>query len=216
MKQLPENITIQQVKSALSSELLAELAHQKFLPKGRSLEIPKNQNSTIKESAVIVLLILKNNEIHLCLTRRNSNLKHHPGQISFPGGKIDKAEDDSVKTALRELEEETGVDQKSVTICGILSDLYVSVSNFLIHPVVGFLDHVPHFIPNHHEVEEIMLIPLNAFFNTKHLSESTVETSFGKIDVPCYTINKQVIWGATAMILSEFTELLSMFYYRQE
>jgi len=213
---VPEHITFQQIVKALSLVLPAELAHQKFLPKGRSLEVLKGRIPTFKESAVLVFLILQAGELHLCLTRRNSNLKHHPGQISFPGGRIDGDEQDSVKTALRELEEETGVDQKTVSICGQLSDIYVSVSNFLIHPVVGFLDHEPQFKLNPHEVEEIILIPLKAFFDQKNHSESTVETSLGVIKVPCYSIGGEVIWGATAMIISEFTELLLMSFCPKE
>lgn len=209
-------ISIKDIVSALSLELPAEKAHKKLLPEGRSLDIPSDKISTIKESAVLLLLFKKKDELCLCLTRRNQNMKHHPGQISFPGGKIDNIEDDSIKTALRELNEETGIDGSIVNIWGKLSDLYITVSNFLIHPVVGYLDHEPLFVINHDEVDEIIVIPLVEFFIDKNITESTVETPFGKIEAPCYSIDGHIIWGATAMIISEFTELLSTFFRLKE
>jgi 8-oxo-dGTP pyrophosphatase MutT (NUDIX family) len=204
-------ITIQDIISALSLKLPAAKAHEKLLPEGRSLDFPYDKISTIKESAVLILLFKKEDELYLCLTRRNHNLKHHPGQISFPGGKIDHNDDDAIKTALRELNEETGVEGSIVSICGKLSDLYITVSNFLIHPVVGFLDHEPMFEMNHDEVDEIIVIPLVEFFGDKNITQSTVETPFGKIKAPCFSIDGHIIWGATAMIISELTELLSTF-----
>jgi 8-oxo-dGTP pyrophosphatase MutT (NUDIX family) len=215
MKNFIKNITLREIISALSFELSAEYAHKKFLPIGRSIDIPYNLRNEIKESAVMVLLLKKNNELCLCLTLRTQLLRHHPGQISFPGGKIEKNEDDFTETALRELKEETGINSETVFICGKLSDLYIPVSNFLIHPIVGYLDHEPHFEINTQEVDEMIIIPFYEFFMNENHTLSIVESQSGKIEVPSYTIQGKTIWGATAMIISEFTELLMTFYRKK-
>jgi 8-oxo-dGTP pyrophosphatase MutT (NUDIX family) len=215
MENIPENISIEEIRIAMATDEKGKPAHNKFLPSGRSLIIPSDKPLKIKESAVLVLLIRRNDELCLCLTLRNQNLKHHPGQISFPGGKIDKDEYDYTDTALRELHEETGIDKTAVLICGKLSDLYVQVSNFLIHPVVGYLDHEPLYKKNHDEVAEIIIIPFKEFFRSENRTVSIVETHLGKIEAPGYSINGHFIWGATAMIISEFTERLFA-YFRQK
>jgi 8-oxo-dGTP pyrophosphatase MutT (NUDIX family) len=216
MERIEIPMEIQDIVSALLLELPAAKAHVKLLPLGRTLEIPVEKISSIKESAVMILLFKINQELCVCLTRRNQNMKHHAGQISFPGGKIENNDDDAIKTALRELYEETGIESSNVFICGKLSDLYITVSNFLIHPVVGYLDHFPQFMINPDEVDEIIVIPLIEFFNDKNITLSKVETPKGKIDAPCYSIDGYIIWGATAMIISEFTELLSTFSRQKE
>jgi 8-oxo-dGTP pyrophosphatase MutT (NUDIX family) len=216
MENIPENSTIEEIISALALNKKGELAHNKFLPAGRSLEIPIDQSKKIKESAVLILLFKRNDELYLCLTLRNQNLKHHPGQISFPGGKIDKDEHDYTETALRELHEETGVDRTTVLICGKLSNLYIPVSNFLIHPIVGYLDHEPLFEKNHDEVAEIIIIPFKEFFRIENRTVSTVVTPLGKIEAPGYSIYGHFIWGATAMIISKFTELLLAYFHQKK
>jgi 8-oxo-dGTP pyrophosphatase MutT (NUDIX family) len=175
------------------------------------LVIPHEKIGEVKESAVLVLLFLKNNDLCLCLTRRNPNMKHHPGQISFPGGQCEEEESIITETALRELEEETGIDKTKVRIIGKLSDLYVHVSNFLIHPIVGYIDHEPKFKIDPFEVEELIFIPLQSFLGKNNITLVNIEIVSGKLKVPCYKINDWVIWGATAMIIAELTVLLAEF-----
>jgi 8-oxo-dGTP pyrophosphatase MutT (NUDIX family) len=213
METVPNHITIQDVEEALKRDLPGERSHQKMLPESRSLVIPFEKSVKVKESSVLVFLILKNNELHFCLTRRNPNMKHHPGQISFPGGSREEYESNINDTALRELEEETGVDKTKIKIIGNLSKLYISVSNFLIYPVVGFLNHEPEFKTDPNEVTEMIIISLQSFFDENNLTSTNIETNIGRLNVPCYNINNWIIWGATAMIISEFTELLSDFFH---
>jgi 8-oxo-dGTP pyrophosphatase MutT (NUDIX family) len=213
MKTLPNYITIQDVEEALKLNLPGEKSHQRMLPEGRSLAIPIENYIKVKESSVLVFLFLKNNELYLCLTRRNLTMKHHPGQISFPGGRREENESNIHETALRELEEETGIDKTKIKIIGYLSKLYISVSNFLIYPVVGFLNHEPEFKIDPNEVEEMIIISLQSFFDENNLTNTNIETIIGRSNVPCYKINDWIIWGATAMIISEFTELLTDFFH---
>lgn len=210
-----DHITIQDVEEALKIDLPGDKIHQKMLPKGRSLRIPHNQFGKVKESAVLVFLFPKNDELCFCLTRRTQNMKHHPGQISFPGGQSEEYESTAYETALREFEEEAGVDKMEVKIIGKLSELYISVSNFLIHPVIGYIDHEPEFNIDQAEVEELIVIPLKSFLYDNNLASVKIETFSGMLDVPCYKINNWVIWGATAMIIVEFTELLMLYFHRK-
>jgi len=203
-----KHITIQDIEKALKLDLPGIKAHQKMLPEGRSLTIPQEKIGKVKESAVLVFLFSKNDNLFFCLTRRNSKMKHHPGQISFPGGRREENESTNMETALRELEEEIGVDKTKVLIIGELSELYIPVSNFLIHPVVGYLDHEPNFRIDPLEVEELIIISTQSFLDEKNSSMTDIDTTNGKINVSCYKIDELIIWGATAMIIAEFTEML--------
>jgi 8-oxo-dGTP pyrophosphatase MutT (NUDIX family) len=213
MRKIAGKITLRDVEEALKLDLPGENAHKRMLPEGRSLVIPSEKLEKVKESAVLVFLFLKNDELHFCLTRRNSTMRHHPGQISFPGGQREEYESTDFETALREMEEETGVDKLKVTVIGTLSALYISVSNFLIHPVVGYIGHEPEFKIDPNEVEELIIIPFQSFFDENNLAYIKVETNIGILNVPCYKINDFAIWGATAMIIAEFTALLIDFFY---
>jgi 8-oxo-dGTP pyrophosphatase MutT (NUDIX family) len=206
------DITIQDIEEALKLNLPGDKIHQRMLPEGRSLARPTEKSVKIKESAVLVLLFLKNKQLHFCLTRRNLNMKYHPGQISFPGGSCEEYELTISETALRELEEETGVDKKKVKVIGELTDLYVSVSNFLIHPVVGYLDHEPKFRIDPIEVDELIIVPLKSFFEKNKKTSTKIETLQGELNVPCFKINNLIIWGATAMIIEEFIEQLRIYF----
>ncbi len=133
-------------------------------------------------------------------------MKYHPGQIALPGGRIEAGET-ALETALRETWEEIGVTPDQIEILGTLSDFYVEVSRFQIHPFVGWLKQKPEFIINSGEVEKTILFPLKKFKN--HFEEVELETWTGKVKVPCIRFEDEIIWGATAMILSEFADVVS-------
>jgi 8-oxo-dGTP pyrophosphatase MutT (NUDIX family) len=208
-------ITIQDIKGAIKLDLPGEKAHRQMLPEGRSLDIPPEKYEKIKESAILILLFTKNDSLCICLTQRNTNLKHHPGQISFPGGQKEDFESTFAETALRELEEETGVKKETVELLGKLTDLYVPVSNFLIHPFIGCIGKEPKFSIDTQEVDEIITIPLNSFLSEENISRTGIKTHSVAPDVPCYKINDLIIWGATAMIIAEFTALLKNYYLQK-
>ena len=135
-------------------------------------------------------------------------MKHHAGQIALPGGRIEKGETE-IETALRETYEEIGIQLNQIEILGSLSELYVEVSQFQIHPFVGWLDEKPKFNINRNEVEKIVLLPLASFKSP--FDEVELETISGKLNVPCVKYNGEIIWGATAMILSEFLDLINQY-----
>jgi 8-oxo-dGTP pyrophosphatase MutT (NUDIX family) len=200
---------------ALKQNLPGGKAHTTMLPEGRPLLVPGN-NNRVKKSAVLVSLFETKGKLHFCLTRRSKKLKHHPGQISFPGGRQDKSDTSVQYTALREMEEETGISPSGIEIIGNLSEIYIPVSNFIIYPVVGFMNNTKPFRANTHEVEEIIALPVSDFLIEKHLMVETFITTSGRTPSPCYKINGYTIWGATAMIIAEFSLLLKQHLARRE
>lgn len=201
------------LKDTLKGELPGFNAHSKLLPPGRTLKISADDVSLIRQSGVLILLFPHNGQLYTCLTRRPETMKNHPGQISFPGGKVEDEDFSPEATALREAHEEVGVDSSKVEILGCLSDLYVEVSKFSIHPYLAWADKKPDFKINYDEVEEIILFPISEFVKNEIVAETDVQTVFGPLKVKCYPCGDKTVWGATAMILSELIEILKAFKY---
>jgi 8-oxo-dGTP pyrophosphatase MutT (NUDIX family) len=133
-------------------------------------------------------------------------MKYHAGQIALPGGKIEKGET-AIETALRETFEEVGIEPEKITILGKLSEFYVEVSRFQIQPVVGWLHNKPVFKTNPDEVEKVILFPLKKMESP--FCKVEMDTITGRLKVPCIKFEHEIIWGATAMILAEFSDVLS-------
>ena len=205
------NITIEKISEALTHQLPGRSAHLRMVPAGRSLSIPEGSKN-IKKSAVLMLLYLHEDQLYFCLTKRNHSLKHHPGQISFPGGRCETNETNPLSTALRETEEEIGVKPIDVNILGKLSELYIPVSNFIIHPYIGWISKKPTFNINTYEVDELITLPLHSILDEENKKTMPVETSIGSLNVPCYYINGKLIWGATSMMIAELEVILKQHY----
>ena len=188
----------------LKGELPGARSHRTMLPEGRKLRAPSTDISTIKKSSVLLLLYPENNELYIALIKRPAHMKYHAGQIAFPGGRIENGET-PLETALRETEEEIGIQTGNIKILGSLSELYVEVSNFLIHPYVAWLDEKPKFKISNNEVDKMVLFPFMKYRNS--FETTTINTITGVLEVPCIKFENETIWGATAMILSEFYDL---------
>jgi len=178
-------------------------------PKLRKEELEKYSNVLPQhKSAVLVLIYFDKiaNKSFIVLTLRSSNLRNHSGQVSFPGGKMDDSDKSLEETALREAEEEIGIDRNlNIEILGQLSPLLIPVTGFKVYPIVGFLPYKPDFSINTDEVEQLLLIPLeeltsNCIIRQKIFSKSTSKTGHS---APYFDIAGVEIWGATAMMLSE-------------
>ncbi len=135
-------------------------------------------------------------------------MKNHPGQISFPGGKVEKEDLSAEMTALREAHEEVGIDTSAIEILGKLSDLYVEVSQFSIQPFLAWADQKPEFTVDYNEVDELILFPLNDWIQNATLPEIELQTFTGPLTVKYFPSDNGIIWGATAMILAELIEIL--------
>ena len=188
------------------------ISHVKMLPPGRILALPADQINS-HDSAVLILLFPFQNQIQLCLIRRPATMKNHAGQIAFPGGKREKEDIDLVQTALCEAHEEIGLDREAVQVLGLLSPVYVQISDFLITPVLGWFSEFPDIQIDSSEVDEAIFVSLEDIANQDNRCEREMETRTGRIAVPGYEINGCFIWGATAMMLAElvdiYTEIIS-------
>lgn len=196
------------LEEALHRELPGLEAHAKMLPPGRRLKTMEDELDSVKQSSILLLLFPEGEQIYTCLTRRPPTMTFHPGQISFPGGKVEKEDLSAEMTALREAREEIGIDTSNIRILGKLSDLYVEVSRFSIQPFLAWADKKPEFLINIGEVEDLILFPLSDFVSNETISETELDTVTGPLLIKYYPFNGEIIWGATAMILSELIEIL--------
>lgn len=161
-------------------------------------------NKEVKKAAVLIPFIIIDNKLHLVLTLRNQNLSYHGGQISFPGGKQEEGET-PLETALREAEEEIGLNRNLVEIIAELQEEMAYTSSYLIRPIIGLVKGRPCFKINEEEVKEIIVIPLDELLSLPLKVESTVAKG-REISYPVYEWKGYRIWGATARILSKLLE----------
>lgn len=164
-----------------------------------------------KDAGVLICFFPKNDEWHLVLIERSStNINdRHAGQISFPGGKKDLSDRDILDCALRECYEEVGIQIDPKDCLGMLTPLYIPVSNFLVHPVIAYQSQPPRFKPQPEEVVEIIELPFSHFFDSNNLRHTDIllGSQVQINDVPYFDAKGKKIWGATAMILSELMDL---------
>lgn len=162
-----------------------------------------------KKAAVLALFYPdKKNQTRFLLTERASYNGTHSAQISFPGGKTDTNDKTPTATALRETYEEVGISQENIKIIRQLSTTYIPPSNFLVSPFLGVLKEHPKFNINH-EVATIIEVLLDDLLDNSNITTVVMNTSYMKnMEVPCFKLNGYVVWGATAMILSEIKDLI--------
>lgn len=209
------NISKKELHCILSEQVDFKTSHSQMVPEGRRI-LPVNNQLMPKKSAVLLLLYPGKKGIRLILTRRSSEMKHHAGQISFPGGRCERNElSNPVVTALREANEEIGLQPDIIEIVGRLSEVYVEVSNFSVSPFVGWTNTKPTFSINKNEVDELIDIELSAFLDSSNRSKIQVDTNIGLINAPCYQINGYTIWGATSMMIAELEAKLKQYYSRR-
>lgn len=195
----------------LKHKLPGEIAHSRLAPAHRQelLSLRKNSPSP-RLSSVLILMFREENVVKLVFTKRVEYDGIHSGQVSFPGGKAEPTDADLSITALRETHEEIGLDPENIVIIGTLSDLYVPPSNFIIRPFVAIYRGEPHFVPDPVEVAEIFSVPLSYLIHYgKDIKHSIIYRTGVEMQVPGFKFGQHLIWGATAMILSEFLDLAS-------
>ena len=192
--------------------LNAEESHMKMMPKERLpfLNIDKTKLFNYKEAGVLLLVYKKNNQAHLVFIERTNYGGVHSAQIAFPGGKKEDIDNNLLDTALRETFEEIGVSIKSIVTIKEMSKVYIPPSNFLVSPYLAFSNTPINFILQKDEVQSIIEISLDEILNDKNKHYSIMNTSYANnIEVPVFQFNKFKIWGATAMMLSQFKDILT-------
>jgi len=175
----------------------------------KNIDLSSLIKQNAKEAATLALFYPnEKNETYFLLTERASYKGTHSAQISFPGGKVDEKDTNLKYTALRETYEETAVSIHKVTMYRQLTKTYIPPSNYWVTPFMGTIDHRPDFIANH-EVSNFIEVRLRDVLDDQSIIIKNMSTSYMKsVDVPCFKLNGYIVWGATAMILSEIKDLL--------
>ena len=205
-------LNIEQLKQRLQQPLPGVTSHLKMAPVNRVQEFNNLSNiiPLAKNSAVLILLFPDNGKLKTVFIQRSVYDGVHSGQISFPGGKVETTDKDFEATALRETFEEIGVKPKAIEIIGQLTDCFISPSNFLVKVFAGYTTQKPIFIPDKKEVQSILEVDMDEFYDSNNIAEKEFYSTSRKTAVfaPCYLVNGMEIWGATAMMLSELLDVL--------
>lgn len=162
-----------------------------------------------RKGAVLILLYPYKNKAFFPLIKRPIYQGVHSGQIAFPGGKMEEEDEDEVDTALREAWEEVGIMPEQVKLIGRMSDLFIPTSNFLVSPVLGYSEVVPDFVPEEKEVARIIQAAVSTLYEPSIRKQKILEFSNNfRLDTPYFEVDQEMVWGATAMILSELLQIL--------
>jgi 8-oxo-dGTP pyrophosphatase MutT (NUDIX family) len=205
-------LSIETVRRAMARALPGLPAQEHMSPPYRSGIVPReivNPNY----GGVLILLYPRDGELHFVLMRRSDHPEdRHKGQISLPGGRHETADADYRATALREAREELGIGLESYELLGTLSTLYIPPSNFYIYPLVAYTPLRPAFVPDPGEVAELIEVPLRTLLDpqTRIVEEWTMpQLNNTTVMMPHYHIDDHKVWGATAMVLAEFADLVN-------
>ena len=173
-----------------------------------SLMRPANVPLPLRDSSVLLLLYPVDEKLFTVFIKRTEYGGPHSGQISFPGGKFEDGDPSLVETALRESNEEIGLSPDAVEVLGKLTPLHISISNFRILPVVGFTAERPAFITDPQEVDHLIEAGLEQLLKPEIVKTEILTFGDLSAQVPYFDIDGHHLWGATAMMLSEFLEII--------
>jgi 8-oxo-dGTP pyrophosphatase MutT (NUDIX family) len=211
-KQLPGPYSPGILRQALHLPQFDPLPAQKLMmPIIRPPRRPPDKPGQPRQGAVLLLFYPHRDDLYLLLTRRRDDLEHHAGQVAFPGGRQEDGEPLAM-TALREAQEEVGLDPTGVTLLGELTAIYIAPSDFEVHPFVGWHEGArPHFTPQAEEVAALIETPLSLFFDPaiRRVEAWSLPGIAQPVAIPYFAVQGHKVWGATAIILSEFLERLA-------
>ena len=193
-------------------ELPGEPSQVKMAPTFR-VELMERYRESVKtaKKAGVLILFYPNEQAqtHLILILRKTYQGVHSAQVGFPGGKLEKGDGSLEQAALREAYEEIGVEQHLVKILKAMTHLYIPPSNFTVYPFLGIAENTPTFMIEEKEVEDTIEVALPHLMDENNRITTLVNTSYKKnVEVPAFRLNGHIVWGATAMMLSELKDLL--------
>jgi 8-oxo-dGTP pyrophosphatase MutT (NUDIX family) len=200
---------VDRLAERLKQALPSALAHDPLRAVPIGNVIPKFEHKLPpKPGSVLILLYEDNGKILFPLIKRAEYNGAHSGQVSLPGGKAEPGED-SIQTALREAQEEIGIDPATVNVIGRLSDFFVIPSNFLVTPVVASVKKTPSFRADPHEVVRIIYGDVDSLIKEDAIRTREILAAGNfRMNAPHFEIENEVVWGATAMMLNEFRFVL--------
>ncbi|MDG5799698.1 CoA pyrophosphatase [Marinilabiliaceae bacterium ANBcel2] len=197
------------LKNLLASSLPGEPAQNLMSPSVRFTGSVMPCKDLMRSSSVLLLLYPKNGKVYFPLIKRPNYPGVHGGQVSLPGGGCEECDNSYWETSLRESNEELGITTRDILFAGALSPLYIPNSNYMVYPQVGIATKELLFYPDRDEVDEVIELPLSVLFDNKYKSHFTCNINGHNIEAPCYLYKDRAVWGATAMMLSEFAVLSS-------
>jgi len=159
-------------------------------------------------SAVLIPIYCRDGEYHILFTKRSETVKNHKGQISFPGGAYEDGDGSLLNTALRESAEEIGLRASDVEVLGELDDTVTTVSSYIVSPFVVVIPWPYQFKVDEREIERIIEVPISALLDKSCLREETSVEDGEAVSQYFYHYRGDVIWGATARILTQFLDIL--------
>ena len=160
-----------------------------------------------RRSAVLIPILSVDGVPSLLFTKRTETVDHHKGQISFPGGAEDNHDDSPEATALREAREEIGLPEETVDVLGLLHDLQTP-TDFIITPVVGWIEENVSLKVNDEEVSELFTVPLAHFADLSRRTSRMLERNGMPVEVFYYDVWREPVWGATANCLKQLMDLI--------
>ncbi|MCZ4319412.1 CoA pyrophosphatase [Aequorivita viscosa] len=195
-------------------ELPGETVQFKMAPMERLEEmkrVAKNINTAKRAGVMSLFYPSEDLETRLILILRKTYKGVHSAQVGFPGGKLELIDENIQDAALRETEEEVGVPRNNIAVLKKLTEIYIPPSNFFVQPFLGITTEQPKFVPQEEEVEALIEVTLQDFMNDVNVTSQIITTSYAaNLEVPAFSLNGHIVWGATAMMLNEVRELLKM------
>ena len=201
---------IPQIKAAFQAKLPGNPVQDQMRPHNRNIPFRMKYKVPPKQSAVLILLYPDEiGNLRFPLIRRAVYKGLHSGQMALPGGRKEKSDTSIVQAAIRETNEEVGIQKHKINVLGRLSSFFVEVSNHQVQPVVGFHEGQPSFIANEREVDEIVTAQVTDLLNDKLKGSKMITLQEGlSINAPYFFLGNREVWGATAAILNEFRHII--------
>jgi len=202
----------QRISKIKDLPLPGESSHHKMVPEFRIKELLelKDANTPPRKAAVMALFYPnQKEETHILFILRKTYKGVHSNQVAFPGGKAEKEDDNLMVTALRETHEEVGVHPDDIHVVKELSEIFIPPSNFEVQPFLGLYKKPKPFVIQESEVAALLEVSLVNFLSEASITTKNITTSYAtNVDVPAFKLNGYIVWGATAMMLSEIKVLL--------
>ena len=196
------------LKQRMNNSLPGENSHKKMKVNfSNNTKLPFSKNKA-KPAAVLILLYPNNNKIYFYLTKRADTVKYHKGQISLPGGSKENNET-LLDTALRETQEEIGIDKHQISILGKITPLFIPVTGFMVTPFISYISKKPKTILDEIEVAELLSVNIRDLLNNDILIMDR-DINGSSVSIPYFSLNNHQVWGATSMVLSELKDIIQL------